>query len=60
MIATPDGRLSQYLFGIDFAPRDLKFALMESSAGKIGTLADRLLLYCYHYDPTRVRIALSR
>ena len=53
IIATPDGRLSQYLFGIDFAPRDLKFALMESSAGKIGTLADRLLLYCYHYDPNK-------
>ncbi len=51
MIVTPDGRLSRYLFGIDFAPRDLKFALMESSQGKIGSLADQLLLYCYHYDP---------
>ena len=53
VIATPDGRLSRYLFGIDFAPRDLKFALIEASAGKIGTLADQLLLYCYHYDPRK-------
>jgi protein SCO1/2 len=53
VIATPDGRLSRYFFGIDYAPRDLKFALIESSAGKIGSLADQLLLYCYHYDPAK-------
>ena len=39
-------------FGIEYPPRDVKFALIESSNEKIGTLADRLLLYCYHYDPT--------
>ena len=50
VIATPEGRLSRYFFGIDYSPRDVKFALMESSFGKIGTLADQLLLYCYHYD----------
>jgi protein SCO1/2 len=52
IVTTPDGRLSRYLFGIDFAPRDLKFALIESSNGQVGRLADRLLLYCYHYDPS--------
>ena len=52
VVATPTGRLSRYFFGIDYAPRDVKFALIESSNEKIGTLADRLLLYCYHYDPT--------
>jgi protein SCO1 len=51
VVLTPDGRLSRYFFGIEYAPRDLKFALLESSAGRIGTLADKLLLYCYHYDP---------
>lgn len=51
MVATPDGRLSRYFFGIDYSPRDVKFALIESSSGKIGSLADQLLLYCYHYDP---------
>ena len=51
VIATPDGRLSRYFFGIEYAARDVKFALMESSAGRIGNAIDRLLLYCYHYDP---------
>ncbi|MGE5357972.1 MAG: SCO family protein [Bacteroidales bacterium] len=51
MIATPDGRLAKYLYGIEYAPRDLRLALVDASAGKIGTPVDRLLLYCYHYDP---------
>lgn len=51
VVATPAGKLSRYFFGIDYSPRDLKFALIESSNEKIGRLADRLLLYCYHYDP---------
>jgi protein SCO1/2 len=52
VIATPTGKLSRYFFGVDYSPRDVKFALIESSTEKIGTLAERLLLYCYHYDPT--------
>jgi protein SCO1/2 len=51
VVATPAGKLSRYFFGIDYSPRDVKLALIESSNEKIGTLADRLLLYCYHYDP---------
>jgi protein SCO1/2 len=51
VVATPAGRLSRYFFGIDYSPRDLKFALMESTSERIGSLADQLLLYCYHYDP---------
>jgi protein SCO1/2 len=51
IVTTPDGRLARYFFGIDYAPRDLKFALIESSAGRIGSAIDKLLLYCYHYDP---------
>ena len=51
IVATPAGKLSRYFFGIDYSARDLKFALIESSSEKIGSLADRLLLYCYHYDP---------
>ena len=51
IVTTPDGRLSRYFFGIEYAPRDLKFALIESSAGRIGSAIDQLLLYCYHYDP---------
>jgi len=51
VIATPAGKVSRYFFGIDYSPRDLKFALIESSFDRIGSLADKLLLYCYHYDP---------
>jgi protein SCO1 len=53
VVATPDGRLSRYFFGIEYPPRDVKFALMESSSGRIGSAVDRLLLYCYHYDPAK-------
>jgi protein SCO1/2 len=51
MVATPDGRLSHYFYGIEYAPRDLRLALVEASAGKIGTPVDQILLYCFHYDP---------
>ena len=51
VVATPEGKLANYFFGIDYAPRDLKFALIESSQGRIGRFAERVLLYCYHYDP---------
>ena len=50
-VATPEGRVSRYLYGIEYAPRDLRLALVEASAGKIGTPADQVLLYCFHYDP---------
>jgi protein SCO1/2 len=53
IVTTPGGRLSRYFFGIDFSARDVKFALMESSFDRIGSLADQLLLYCYHYDPSQ-------
>ena len=50
-VLTADGRLSRYLYGIDFPPRDLRLALVEAADGKIGTKVDQFLLYCYHYDP---------
>ncbi len=51
MVLTPDGRLSRYFFGVEYAPRDLKYGLIDASGGKIGSVADKLLLFCYHYDP---------
>ena len=51
MMTTPDGRLSRYFYGIDYQPRDLKFGLIDSSEGKIGNPAEKLYLYCFHYDP---------
>jgi protein SCO1 len=52
VVTTSEGRLSRYFFGIEYAPRDVKFALIESSAGRIGSAIDKLMLYCYHYDPS--------
>ena len=52
MVATSEGKLSHYFYGIEYAPRDLKLALVESSGGRVGTAVDKLILYCYHYDPT--------
>jgi len=51
-VVTPGGRISRYLFGVDYAPRDLKLALVESSDGTIGSPADKLLLVCFRYDAT--------
>ena len=50
-VLTPDGRISRYLYGIEFPSRDLKFALMDASEGKLGSTIDRLILSCFHYDP---------
>jgi protein SCO1/2 len=57
MVATPGGRLSHYFYGIDYAPKDLRLALVEASEGKIGSPVDALLLFCYHYDPAAGRFA---
>ena len=52
MIVTPEGRLSHYFYGIDYAPRDVKLGLIDAADKKIGSVSDKLLLYCYHYDPS--------
>ncbi len=51
MILTPEGKISRYLYGVEYTPKDLKLALMESSNRRIGSPADQILLFCYHYDP---------
>jgi protein SCO1/2 len=50
MILTPGGRVSRYLYGIEYDPQTLRFALLEASQGKIGSTVDRILLNCYYYD----------
>jgi protein SCO1/2 len=50
-VATPKGVVSRYLMGIDFAPRDLRLALVEASNNVLGSVVDQVLLLCYHYDP---------
>lgn len=55
MVLTPDGRVSRYIYGVTYPPRDLKLALLEASGGRVGTAFDRFLLTCYRYDPATRR-----
>ena len=55
MVLTPDGRLAQYYYGIEYPPKDIQLGLIEASRGKIGTLLDQVVLLCYHYDPRQGR-----
>jgi len=50
-VATPQGKLARYFYGIEYAPRDLRLGLIEAAENKIGSPVDQLLLYCFHYDP---------
>lgn len=50
-VATAQGKLARYFYGIEYAPRDLRLGLIEAAENKIGSPVDQLLLYCYHYDP---------
>ena len=51
MVLTPQGKIAQYYYGVEFAPKDLRLGLIQASQNKIGTVVDQVLLYCYHYDP---------
>jgi protein SCO1/2 len=51
VILTPEGKIAQYYYGVEYAPKDLRLGLIQASQSKIGNLADQVLLYCYHYDP---------
>jgi protein SCO1/2 len=51
IVATPQGRISRYIYGVDFPASNLRWALIEASAGKVGAAVDKILLMCFHYDP---------
>lgn len=56
-MATPDGRIGRYLYGIEYHPKTLRLGLVESSEGKIGDTVDKLILYCFHYDASEGKYA---
>jgi protein SCO1 len=62
MMLTPEGKISRYLYGIQYSSRDLRLGLVDASNGKIGTMADQILLFCYHYDPAtgKYSVLISR
>lgn len=51
MLVTPQGRMAQYYYGVEYSAKDMRLGIIEASQNKIGTLADQVILYCYHYDP---------
>jgi len=59
LVLTPDGRIARYLFGIEYGPRDLRLGIVDAADGTVGSPADALLLYCYHYDPMTGRYGVA-
>jgi protein SCO1/2 len=59
MVVTPEGKMSKYLYGIDYDPRTLRLALVEASEGKIGTMVDQVILYCFNYNPLEGKYSLA-
>lgn len=51
VVLSPEGKITRYLYGIEFGERDFRLAITEASEGKIGSTIDKIILYCYHYDP---------
>jgi protein SCO1 len=52
MLITPEGKLAQYYYGIEYSPKDMRLGIIEASNEKLGNVVDQVILYCYHYDPT--------
>jgi protein SCO1/2 len=59
VVLTPKGKVARYFYDIRYRPRDLRLGLVEASGGKVGTLVDRVLLFCFHYDPEEGRYGLA-
>src|SRR5207248_4203851 len=59
LVATPEGKLSRYFYGIDYAPADVRMALVEAAQHKIGSPVDYVLLFCFHYDATQGKYTLA-
>ncbi|HWR14313.1 MAG TPA: SCO family protein [Terriglobales bacterium] len=51
MVITPEGKIAQYFYGVEYSPKDLRFGIVQASEHKVGNIVDQVLLYCYHYDP---------
>jgi protein SCO1/2 len=51
LLVTPDGTLARYFYGVEYSPKELRMAIVESGKGTVSSPIDELLLFCYHYDP---------
>ncbi len=59
IIASPDGKVSNYLYGVKYQARQVRLSLVDASEGKVGSIFDRILLRCYHYDPNEGSYVLA-
>lgn len=59
MVLTPEGRISKYFYGVEYSSRDLRLGLVDASHNKIGTLADQVMLFCFHYDPIKGKYGMT-
>ena len=59
LLLTPSGRISRYFYGVEYPSRDVRFGLVDASAGKIGSPVDHVLLFCYQYNPSSARYSAS-
>jgi protein SCO1/2 len=54
-VLTPEGTIARYLYGVDFNARDFRMAIVEAGGGRVGTSLDRVLQFCFKYDPMTQR-----
>jgi protein SCO1/2 len=59
MLASPDGRVVRYLYGVMYEPKDLRLAIAEAGEGKVGSTAEQILLFCFHYDAEEGRYVIA-
>ncbi len=59
MLLTPDGKVSRYFYGVEYSPRDLRLGIMDASQGKVGSPVEKVILFCYQYDPTTGKYSLA-
>ncbi|RYZ76030.1 MAG: SCO family protein [Proteobacteria bacterium] len=59
MVIAPDGKITRYLYGIVFDPKTVRLSMVEAAHGEVGTTMDRLILYCFHFDPKSSKYSLK-
>jgi protein SCO1/2 len=59
MVATPEGKMSRYFYGVDYSPTDLRMALSDASQHKISSPVDYILQFCFHYDEAQGKYTLA-
>lgn len=59
MLVTPSGKVARYFYGIEYSPRDLRLGIMDASQGKVGSPVEKIILFCYQYDPSTGKYSLA-